>query len=240
METGSADRGPGFEAVLASAGWNLRGVLARADYDACVPEPFRAGALLPEARSVVVLGSGGRKLWEAFRASPEYATPGDPLDAMTRRVADEAARALAGPGAPARPLLAHEARDGRYADFVALGRAAGLGVPGRLGLLLHPEYGPWLSLRAAILTARALPATPPLAGFDPCRGCPAPCAGACHGEAVAPEGFAVARCAVARGREPACRQRCDARRACVLGPFHAYAPAAEAHHMVRSGVPPRG
>lgn len=226
------------EVVLDAAGWNLRGVLTAARYDACVAPAFRCERLLPEARSVVVLGSGGRALWQAFRASPEYGMPGDPLDAMSERVAREAAQALSEPGLPAVALLAHRAREGSFADFVALGREAGLGAPGRLGLLLHPEYGPWLSLRAALLMARRLAPTPALAGFDPCRGCPAPCADACHGGAVPAHGFQVERCAAARAREPACRLRCDARRACVLGPSHAYESAAEAHHMGRAGVPP--
>jgi epoxyqueuosine reductase QueG len=159
---------------------------------------------------------------------------------MTERVAEQAAGALAGPGLPAVALLAHASRDGAFADFVALGREAGLGVGGRLGMLLHPEYGPWVSLRAALLSARDLPPDAPLAGFDPCTGCAAPCADACPGAAVPPEGFSVSRCAVARAREPACRLRCDARRACVVGPFHAYDAAAEAHHMSRAGVPPAG
>ena len=41
----------------------------------------------------------------------------------------------------------------------------------------------------------------------------------------------VAACRVARASEPGCRLRCDARRACVIGPDHAYIPEAEAHHM---------
>jgi hypothetical protein len=48
--------------------------------------------------------------------------------------------------------------------------------------------------------------------------------------------FSIRRCASARQREPRCRLRCDARRACVLGPEHAYPEAAEAHHM-RSALP---
>lgn len=227
--------------MLAAAGWNLRAALPIARWDALVPAAFRSARLLPGARSALVLGSGGRALWQAFRASPEHGRPGDPLDAMTERVAEQAARALDLPAAPAVPVLAHRAREGSYADFVALGREAGLGTPGRLGLLLHPEYGPWLSLRAALLTVRDLPGAGPIPGFDPCTGCPAPCAEACPGAALrpAPAGFSVERCAAARAREPGCRSRCDARRACVLGRDHAYAAPAEAHHMSRAGVPPQ-
>jgi epoxyqueuosine reductase QueG len=123
-----------------------------------------------------------------------------------------------------------------YADFVALGHAAGLGVPSRLGLLIHPEFGPWLSLRAAILCERTLVPTPELVRFEPCAGCPAPCAGACHGEALAGARFDTAACLATRLREPACKARCDARRACVYGREHAYREHAEAHHMRAAGA----
>ncbi|HEX5068152.1 MAG TPA: hypothetical protein VFY49_18675, partial [Myxococcota bacterium] len=94
-----------------------------------------------------------------------------------------------------------------------------------------PVYGPWLSLRAVLLSRLDWPAAGPLRGFDPCRGCPAPCAATCHGAAVAAGGFDVSRCASARVSDPRCASRCDARHACVLGQAHAYRPEAEAHHM---------
>ena len=103
-------------------------------------------------------------------------------------------------------------------------------------MLVHPVYGPWLSLRALLLSTRARPCTGPLPGFEPCRGCPAPCATACHGGALPPGGFDAPRCGATRRRDPRCALRCDARRACVLGQDHAYAAEAEAHHM--RSVPP--
>jgi epoxyqueuosine reductase QueG len=157
----------------------------------------------------------------------------DPLDAFCERVAAEAAARLSGCC-----VLAHQQREGVFADLVALGVEAGLGVASRLSLLVHPVYGPWLSIRAAVLTPHRLELTTPLEGFDPCTGCPAPCADACHGGAVPPTGFRVDRCGETRAREPACDLRCDARRACVVGPEHAYEAGAEAHHMRLSGTLP--
>jgi hypothetical protein len=216
--------------ALDAAGLDLRGALAPADYDAQVPPAWRADALLPGARSLLVIGSGGRALWRALEAAGGAVGP-DPLDAHTRRALEGCVALLRGAGEGARAAFAHERRAGAYADLVALGRAAGLGAPSRLGLLVHPVYGPWLSLRALLATTLAWPAPAPLAGFDPCRGCPAPCAAACHGQAVTPAGFAVPACAAARRREPRCRPRCDARHACVLGQEHAYLEVAESHHM---------
>jgi hypothetical protein len=167
-----------------------------------VPEAWRSAAVLPDARAAIVVASGGRALWDAFSRAPEFAAAADPLDTYTRSVT-EAAAAVLEPGACA--LFAFERRGGEYADFVELGRLAGLGAPSRLRLLLHPLYGPWMSLRAIVLTRAhwEIGAAGPL-GFDPCRDCPAPCEAA--------------------GPEPAAR-----RRACVVGPEHAYSEAALAH-----------
>jgi epoxyqueuosine reductase QueG len=185
-----------------------------------------------------VVGSGGRALWDAFERAPEVALASDPLDAYTRRVTEAAARELA--PAHAHALFSFEQRAGVYADFVALGRLAGLGAPSRLGLLLHPVYGPWVSLRAVVLTTASwVPDSPQLQGqpFDPCRDCPAPCAAICPGAAVAASGFDVARCGATRAALPDCRSSCASRRACVVGPEHAYSEAALAHHMSHVRLP---
>jgi hypothetical protein len=161
--------------------------------------------LRPGARTAVLVASGGRALWDAFTRAPEFGCEPDPLDAYTRRVVGAAAVEL-GPTAGVQTLFAFEQRGGAFADFVALGRLAGLGAPSRLALLIHPVYGPWLSLRAIVLTLGEweIGTSVPL-GFDPCRDCPAPC------EAAGPEFTAR-------------------RRACVVGPEHTYSEAALAHH----------
>lgn len=163
---------------------------------------WRSDTLLPDARCAIVVASGGRALWDAFARAPELGAVADPLDAYTRRVVEAAAAVLPG---GARTLLAFEQRGGAYADFVELGRLAGLGAPSRLRLLLHPSYGPWMSLRAIVL-ARAdwetSASAPP--AFDPCPDCPAPCERA--------------------GPDPTAR-----RLACVVGPEHAYSEASLAH-----------
>lgn len=212
--------------LLGEAGLNLFGVLSIARYDACVPAPWRAAAELPDARSAVLVGAAGRALFAALGRSPEARLARDPLDHYTRRIVEAAAERVAG-----RALFAFERRAEQYADFVALGRAAGLGAPSRLGLLLHPEFGPWMSLRAILLLPFALAETPPLGDFDPCRGCPAPCSEACPGAALAADRFDIGRCATTRRRVSGCALKCDARRSCVLGRGHRYADFAEAHHM---------
>ena len=241
----SANPVAGLFAGLADAGFQVTGVLAADRWDALVPPGFRSADHLAGARSVLVVASGGRALFDAFATAPE-ATRGqsDPLDAYTERCVEAAASGLRGAGHPAEGVFAHRAIDGHFADFVAVGEAAGLGAPSRLGLLLHPVYGPWLSIRAALLSSLSLPPTPVPRDFAPCRDCPAPCASACPGEALADAAFDVSACQATRSRVATCVLRCDARRACVVGPEHSYSEAAEAHHMAALNVawpaPPPG
>ncbi len=238
---------------LDAAGFNLVGSLTIARYDSLVSEAWREVGRGASARSALVVASGGRALFHAFSASPESTLSVDPVDTYTRRVVDGAAHSL---GGAARAVYAFEKRGGVYADFIALAQASGLGAPGRLGLLLHPEFGPWLSIRAILLSEAEFPETPPLVDYAPCTGCSAPCAVACHGSAVSSgsAAFDVSACSATRasqssrvsqtsrasqrgpdpGRDRPCALRCDARRACVVGPEHAYTATAEAHHMRHS------
>jgi epoxyqueuosine reductase QueG len=212
---------------LQQAGFNAAGVLAAERYDALVPPGWRSTALLPDARSAVALGCGGRAFGEAFLASVEAGASTHPVDRFATRMVERAAEALSNGGAETRALFYWERRDGEFADFVALGRACGLGTPGRLGILIHPVYGPWISLRAVLLTTAPLAPTPPLPDFEPCEGCPAPCADACPGDAVGRNSFDVHACARATRTYPTCRERCAARHACVIGRDHAYTPTIE-------------
>lgn len=70
---------------------------------------------------------------------------------------------------------------------------AGLGVIGRHNLLLTPEVGTRVRLRAMLL-GRELASTGPIYGFDPCDGCPAPCHRACPRGAFEGGTFLRARC----------------------------------------------
>lgn len=229
-ESDARTEAPGLDAGLVRMGVNLAGVLAAVDYDACVPEAWRTGALLPEARSVVVLATGGPAFFRAFRAAG-----GDSLDAFLVEGVRRAVLRERGRGHAAASGFYFEQRPAgqpgaRFVDMVALGGRAGLGAPGRLGLLLHPRYGPWLGIRALLFTSRPLPASAPDPGFAPCDGCPAPCAGACPGDAVRETGFDGAACLDTSRRVPSCRVGCAARRACVVGQEHRYDADAEAWH----------
>jgi epoxyqueuosine reductase QueG len=118
--------------------------------------------------------------------------------------------------------------------FQRLGRAAGLGAPGPLGLQIHPGFGPWWAYRALIAIAGASiePAGAPVG--DGCAGCPAPCVAACPAGAVRLTGFSVVDCHARRLTAPACHLSCDARVRCVRGVEHRYTEEQLAFHMAAS------
>lgn len=203
-------------AGLEAAGLDLLAALTARDHDACVPEQWRAP---PGCRSVVVVGNAGSALWKSFdRARPRGR---DPLD----RFVEDILRRLA-PGAFATYA---ERRAGRPLPLVALAERAGLGRTGRIGLLLHPTFGPWISLRAVVYSTESVEPAAPL-DFDPCTGCPAPCVTACRGRAIGEAGLDGEGCFRTKLLDAGCRVACDARAACVIGPEYAFPPAAVAHY----------
>lgn len=213
--------------ALARAGLNVTGALAIASYDALVPAAWRSAALAPGARGALVVGNGGRALWDVFQRAPERMLAENPLDTYTRRALAEAARACE----PAAQVGFYADKlDGAYLPLVALAQRAGFGTPGRIGVLIHPEFGPWLAIRGVLLVTEPL-VERALEPFAPCVGCPAPCASACRGAVVGLERFDSAGCYRTRQTNPGCAGDCDARRACVVGPAHAYSRDQLAHHM---------
>jgi hypothetical protein len=191
---------------------------------------------LAGARSALVVASGGRAFWE--RLGPPREGDLHPIDRAGQEAIAAALPRLAG----AR-LLSLDERD-RF-DLRRLAALAGLGVVSpHLQLLIHPTFGPWVSVRGLVAVEAELPPTGPLPG-DPCAGCPRPCLDACPVGAysrTAP--FDVERCARHRLRSdeappPAaasCAARCHARDACVVGREHAYGDV-EMRHRHRAGLP---
>lgn len=119
--------------------------------------PLRLEDLLAGAAGAVIVGSGGPAFFDLFEREPEAADGApNPLDRYTARIVPRAAgaalasldiaQAFAFPF-DAQPLI----------PFQRIGRAAGLGGPGPLGLQIHPRFGPWWAYRALLVLDRALP-----------------------------------------------------------------------------------
>jgi epoxyqueuosine reductase QueG len=230
-----------IRAAAARHGLNLVAAIAVARYDASVRVEARAARLDPHARCVVVVGNGGGAFWKALRvhadSHPGWWQREHPLDDFTREVVE---RELAAPPR-ARGIRCTTVYpfgpDGAALDFVQLGKAAGLGGPSLLGVLVHPKYGPWIAFRAAMLLDEEIDAPGDAPNFDPCPSCTArTCIAACPVSAVSfPKGWDVWRCLEYRVEvETDCAGRCHSRVACVLGPEHRYPDDELAYHQERA------
>jgi hypothetical protein len=216
----------GIREALDDAGFNLTGPLLADEYDRLAPPAWQLDAICPGARGVLVVGNGGTALWPRFTSSPEARLRRDPLDRYTARVFREIAGRIPRPSAFA---LYTERRQDVFLPIVSLAQRVGFGSPGRIGLLLHPKFGPWTSLRGVFFLPEEVSWTEP-EPFDPCNGCPAPCQEACHGGVVSEQGVDLRGCVRTKILNRACRAACDARSACVVGPEHAFPPDQIAHH----------
>ncbi|MEM7199325.1 MAG: hypothetical protein AAF628_03605 [Planctomycetota bacterium] len=216
-------RGDGLQLVApvssgrAAALWIGRGTAARA---------------LRGTATLVVCGSGGRAHWETL--APAQQTRAHPIDAAGWAAID---RAL--------PLLPPRSRRlpndvAQSFDLRRLAEAAGFGkVSPYLHLLLHPEFGSWVSLRGVVAVPEPIGDVAPT-DFDPCTSCDRPCLSSCPAAAYAPEQpFSAQRCGRHRLQEqrPAepCADFCRVRLACPVGRDHAYS-AAEYRHRHRANL----
>lgn len=104
-----------------------------------------------------------------------------------------------------------------------------------LGILIHPEYGPWHAYRAAL----AFPARLDVPTFEnvpsPCDSCEdKPCLTTCPVGAFSVEGFEATSCtghiSAAAGAD-CLRRGCQARRACPIGHDFVYPPSQANFHM---------
>jgi hypothetical protein len=206
--------------LLAEGGVNLVASVEADAWDAAGPPPgFAAGELLPGARALIVAGSAGGALWARFTAwlaeapRARLADEAHPLDRYVAMVLDRADALLAAEGVRARrfePTFLFQPR----IDFQRVVRLARLGCASPIGMVVHPEYGPWWAARGAWLVDRAIPATAPASTEGrPCAGCAAPC------RAAIPAGAEGTIAAATRA----------AREACVLG-AHRYSDEQLTYH----------
>ena len=213
----------------ASHGLNLSGATTVANYEALVPAQYQVATLVPQAKTVVVIGNGGGDFWQGFRTYCD-AHPGfleshaHPLDNYTVEVIETTLT----------PLLHDTKAIYRYlypfrfwtepVSFMHLAQAAGLAGPSILGVMIHPHYGPWIALRAAVLLDQECAAPSVAAGFDPCPTCTErACITACPARAITSEkGWDIPACVHHRLQVTDCVDYCQARYHCVYGREHRY------------------
>jgi hypothetical protein len=233
-----------LEAIRSAAapyGLNLVAALPARDYDRIAAPAMRAGTIDAAARSIVVIGNGGGGLWRAFtehtRRNPGWRDRDNPLDDFTLNVIE---RYVVAPvrAAGARCVAVYPFMSGGPTlNFMEAAKLAGLAGRSILGVVVHPEYGPWIAFRAALILDVVLDRPGGAIGFDPCPTCTTrSCISACPAGAVTfPGGWDIPRCLTHRVESEAdCAPRCHARAGCVLGPAHRYPDDELAYHQMRA------
>jgi epoxyqueuosine reductase QueG len=217
-----------------ATGLNLLGVVDAAEYDAMAPAGHRLAEVWPATRSVVMIGNAGPAFWERFRArfgrDPLPERDAHPLDAYTVEAVEPLLSLMRQHGGAARAVFPFFGASDHALSFQRLAIAAGFGVESVLGLILHPDFGPWVALRAAILTDVALRPAGPLPGFDPCTRCPAPCVAVCPGGAFPERRWSLSLCFEAKRTLAPCRSSCLSRLHCVFGGRWRYSEEEMAYH----------
>ena len=194
-------------------------------YNAAVDPAYRLPDLgRPHALGVLI--GNTRKLWPRFRAAlrfePALRGAPDPIERYA------SARVLAA----LRPLAEHwEVRwahdpPPRRVAMQRLAHLSGLAYLAPSFLNVHPLYGPWIALRAAVVVDTAGPSGPPPSLPHPCRECAHACQPA-FAQAVA---TLRDRDAAASGLGDAWRRWLAVRDACPLGREHRYSDEQIGYH----------
>lgn len=229
---------------LAPYGFNLMGTTTVSAYEALVPAQYHVSSLLPGAKTFIVIGNGGGDFWNGFRAYYE-AHPGylrereHPLDEYTSATIETALTPPLRTANVAYRYLYPFRFWTEPVSFMHLARAAGIAGPSLLGVVIHPQYGPWMALRAAVLLDQEVSMPPQAPDFDPCPTCQErACMTACPAGAIASAtGWDIPTCVQHRLRiETDCVDYCRARYDCVYGREHRYPLDELQYHQRRSFV----
>ncbi len=225
----------GIRELLSESGFNIFLKIKASDYDGSIGPDRKAGAIMTDAKSIILVGFGGNSFWKILSTYLDR-NPGfrekhtDLIDTYTVLNVARAGETLGAAGV--RYTLAYPFGENALAlDFAALGRLGGAGVGSLLGILINPVFGTWMSLRAAIITdAEFAEYDGPLEGFDPCPSCDKPCIAACPAHTVSENGWDWRACMEWRLDTDVCSERCASRVACPWGSRERYSPEQMAYH----------
>ncbi len=182
----------------------------------------------PTSRLAFVVASS-RLSWtpllRALRRDPSLRAAEHPFDRWAAGCIEAAARRLG------RPYAIRYSWEGgaRRLAMVPLAELAGLGWRSPAELLIHPQLGPWLGLRAVVVVEAAAPSRRVDPGRSPCEGCPAPCRAALRA-AVAADARGEA---LRAGRGEAWRRWLAVRDACPVGGAWRYGEAQLRYHYTK-------
>ncbi len=163
------DPGAAIAAACSANGLDLSARLQAGWYNERVAPAHRLPDYGDPGSEVIVIGNS-HALWPAFigalKNDPGLMSCPDPIDRFTEQLV-ESSRAAAGIETQVR--WAHRAEPA-HISFQTLAEVAGLAWRSPASLSVHPVYGPWIALRAAVILPRPGPPARP-AGIWKCRHC---------------------------------------------------------------------
>ncbi|MBL8428984.1 MAG: hypothetical protein JNJ95_03700 [Dechloromonas sp.] len=180
-------------------------------------------------RQLILLGHGGRQLWERVKASN---IGGDhPIDDYCRQTVSR--------------WFSNDLPDRRYRLLYPGERPVGLQQLGTLAGWHHPspfmvgidgEWGSWFAYRAALLADTDFAPFLPVDRSSPCESCQEkPCIAACPAKALEGGNFSLQKCiGYRRSTGSKCQFTCLARVDCPVGEEHRYDDAQLRHSYGRS------
>lgn len=169
-----------------------------------------------------LIGNAGSAMWPQFSAARRDEP--NPLDMWSKRVLDPVAEALG--AAIVYPF------DLPYRPFPRWAARTGTIFPSPMTPAIHPRYGTWFALRAAVFTVEPIVAAEPPAS-SPCESCDAkPCLSVCPSGAIQAKDAAICHTHLETHPHADCiGHACRARHACPIGRAYAYAPDHARFHM---------
>lgn len=183
----------------------------------------------PGERQLILVGHGGRRLWDRLRASGMSGS--EPIDDYSIRTIQQwFAREL--PAQRFRILFPGAGRVG----LQTLGMLAGWHQPSPLMIGVDTQWGSWYAYRAVILADTDFAPTPRHAGHGACASCRTrPCISACPARALESGRFDLDACSRYRLLpDSPCATTCLARNACPAGSEHRYDDAQIRHSYQHS------
>ena len=209
------------------SGFNLTLRIKSSEYGKALGLSKSVESLFGEAKSIVLVGFAGKSFWGVFKdyleRNPEFKNRNvDLIDNYTVLRFKEAAKILNSHKIDYKTVFPF-GKDGTQLNFLKLGELGGAGVSSLLGILLHPVYGPWISLRGAFITNLELNEYDgPIFGFSPCPSCDKPCISACPVNTISISGWDWEACMKFRISDDTCAKSCASRRACPYGKTEQY------------------
>ncbi|MDX1416311.1 MAG: hypothetical protein R3293_19085 [Candidatus Promineifilaceae bacterium] len=216
---------------LARGGLNLFAILDCLDLPEHVIEMMvNSGVSLAEYRRLVLVGHGGRRMWEELqRVGMETADPIDHYSiSLTQQFIDNYL--------DAQPVFWLYPNRPYIIPLQQLGALGGWSYASPLGSGISPVFGVWFAYRAAFLTHAQLPIIIQDPKPSPCASCDdKPCIMTCPAKAVEQERFDIHACVNHRLQaNSTCADRCLARMACPYFPNHQYSLEQIQYHYSRS------